>query len=89
MPACESALFLPFHTPCHRGETGWIWTTLASVEVTSEDKDHHVQWDASPGEHVLSCRATDSTGNVQPTDPPWNFQGMGNNLAQEVSVTVR
>ena len=44
---------------------------------------------AKLGEHVLSCRATDSTGNVQPTDPPWNFQGMDNNLAQEVSVTVR
>jgi hypothetical protein len=49
------------------------------------------EWDAAPGEHVLSCRATDSAGNVQPTDPSlsWNFQGMGNNLAQEVSVTVR
>ena len=49
------------------------------------------EWDAAPGEHVLSCRATDSAGNVQPTEQSssWNFQGMGNNLAQEVSVTVR
>lgn len=46
-------------------------------------------WDAAPGDHVLSCRATDSGGNVQPTDPPWNLQGMGNNLTQEVRVTVR
>jgi DMSO/TMAO reductase YedYZ molybdopterin-dependent catalytic subunit len=46
-------------------------------------------WDATPGEHVLSCRATDSAGNRQPVEPPWNLQGMGNNLAQEVPVTVR
>jgi DMSO/TMAO reductase YedYZ molybdopterin-dependent catalytic subunit len=46
-------------------------------------------WEATPGEHVLSCRATDSAGNRQPTEPPWNLQGMGNNLVQEVPVTVR
>jgi DMSO/TMAO reductase YedYZ molybdopterin-dependent catalytic subunit len=46
-------------------------------------------WDALPGDHVLSCRATDATGDVQPTDQPWNHQGMGNNLVQEVPVTVR
>ncbi len=46
-------------------------------------------WDAEPGEHNLTCRATDSAGNVQPLAPPWNVQGMGNNLVQEVPVTVR
>jgi len=46
-------------------------------------------WEATPGEHVLSCRATDSTGTVQPTDQPWNHQGVGNNMAQIVPVTVR
>ena len=46
-------------------------------------------WDASPGEHVLACRATDADGNTQPTEQPWNVQGMGNNLVQEVPVTVR
>jgi DMSO/TMAO reductase YedYZ molybdopterin-dependent catalytic subunit len=49
----------------------------------------NAEWDPTPGEHVLSCRATDSAGNVQPTDPAWNLQGMGNNLVQEVRVTVR
>jgi DMSO/TMAO reductase YedYZ molybdopterin-dependent catalytic subunit len=47
------------------------------------------EWDATLGEHVLSCRATDSAGNRQPTDPPWNLQGMGNNSVQEVPMTVR
>ena len=46
-------------------------------------------WDATPGEHVLSCRASDAAGQVQPTEAPWNLQGMGNNLAQRVEVTVR
>ena len=46
-------------------------------------------WDAAPGEYELSCRATDAAGNVQPTDQPWNYQGVGNNLVQRVPVTVR
>jgi DMSO/TMAO reductase YedYZ molybdopterin-dependent catalytic subunit len=46
-------------------------------------------WDAVAGDHTLSCRATDSTGAVQPIDQPWNHQGMGNNSVQTVAVTVR
>ncbi|CAN5722236.1 hypothetical protein BH23CHL7_BH23CHL7_08850 [soil metagenome] len=46
-------------------------------------------WRADVGDHVLSCRATDGAGNVQPTEQPWNYQGLGNNLVQEVAVTVR
>jgi DMSO/TMAO reductase YedYZ molybdopterin-dependent catalytic subunit len=46
-------------------------------------------WDATPGEHVLSCRATDAAGNRQPTEQSWNYQGMGNNLTQTVPVLVR
>ncbi len=47
------------------------------------------EWHALPGDHVISCRATDGAGNVQPIDQPWNYQGMGNNLVQLVPVTVR
>ena len=58
-----------------RGPFAWSrWTTT---------------WNATPGEHVLSCRATDAVGNSQPTEPPWNYQGMGNNLIQQVEVLVR
>ena len=46
------------------------------------------RWQAAPGEHVLSCRATDAAGDVQPLEQPWNYQGMGNNLVQSVPVTV-
>ncbi|CAN5305044.1 sulfite oxidase [soil metagenome] len=46
-------------------------------------------WDATPGEHVLSCRATDAAGDVQPIEQPWTWNGVGNNLVQRVPVTVR
>lgn len=46
-------------------------------------------WHARPGEHMLRCRATDENGNRQPLEQPWNIQGMGNNLVQEIPVTVR
>lgn len=48
-----------------------------------------LDWDARPGDHELACRATDASGNRQPLDPPWNYQGLGNNLVQRVAVTVR
>lgn len=46
-------------------------------------------WKAEPGEHELTCRATDSNGETQPLEPFWNVQGMGNNYVQTVPVTVR
>jgi len=46
------------------------------------------RWQAAPGEHELSCRATDASGDTQPLEQPWNYQGMGNNLVQTVPVTV-
>jgi DMSO/TMAO reductase YedYZ molybdopterin-dependent catalytic subunit len=45
-------------------------------------------WDARPGEHELSCRATDGDGNVQPLEPHWNYGGFCNNSVQRVRVTV-
>jgi sulfane dehydrogenase subunit SoxC len=46
-------------------------------------------WEATTGEHELACRATDSTGDVQPLQGSWNYQGMGNNMAHRLAVTVR
>jgi sulfane dehydrogenase subunit SoxC len=47
------------------------------------------RWRAQPGDHLVSCRASDAAGNVQPLEQPWNYQGMGNNLVQTVPVSVR
>jgi sulfane dehydrogenase subunit SoxC len=45
-------------------------------------------WVADPGVHELSCRATDATGATQPLEQNWNYQGLGNNMVQRVSVMV-
>lgn len=47
------------------------------------------RWEATPGEHVLTSRAFDAKGSAQPAEAPWNVQGMGNNLVQEIAVSVR
>ena len=46
-------------------------------------------WDATAATTSCACRATDAAGNTQPLDPPWNFQGHGNNAVQRFTVTVR
>jgi DMSO/TMAO reductase YedYZ molybdopterin-dependent catalytic subunit len=45
-------------------------------------------WDATPGEHVLACRARDAVGNEQPLEPMWNVGGYANNAVQRVPVSV-
>jgi sulfane dehydrogenase subunit SoxC len=60
------------------GESRWAWRKWT------------YEWNAAaPGEYVLSCRATDEAGNVQPSDPTWNVGGYANNAVQEIRVTVR
>ncbi|MEV4418276.1 sulfite oxidase [Catellatospora sp. NPDC049609] len=44
-------------------------------------------WDAVPGRHLLTARATDAEGGVQPVDQPWNRGGFANNAVQLVPVT--
>ena len=46
-------------------------------------------WEATPGEHVLCCRARDAKSNVQPDEAEWNLGGYGNNGIQRVPVKVR
>ena len=41
-----------------------------------------------PGDYVLACRATDTTGAQQPDAPSWNLGGYANNAIQRVPVTV-
>jgi DMSO/TMAO reductase YedYZ molybdopterin-dependent catalytic subunit len=46
-------------------------------------------WDAHPGEHEVSCRATDANGDVQPLTQRFDRSGFGNNTVHRVPVTVR
>jgi sulfane dehydrogenase subunit SoxC len=58
-------------------EGRWAWTAWSYL------------WEPeSPGTYELSCRARDSAGNEQPTDPAWNVGGYANNAVQRVRVTV-
>ncbi|MEP6817257.1 MAG: sulfite oxidase [Marmoricola sp.] len=45
-------------------------------------------WEAGAGTHVLSARASDSSGGSQPVEQPWNRGGFANNAIQRVPVTV-
>ena len=45
-------------------------------------------WNATPGDHVLCCRARDEAGNTQPDEADWNVGGYSNNGIQRVSVRV-
>ena len=79
--------------PISRVEVGidgdWFDAALAERVGEWAWRGWTYEWEATPGDHVLSCRATDATGELQPLEQPWNVQGLGNNLAQEVPVTVR
>ncbi len=47
------------------------------------------EWEPrEPGVYELCCRATDSTGNVQPLEAAWNLGGYANNEVQRVPVVV-
>ncbi|MGY4103499.1 sulfite oxidase [Nocardia sp. R16R-3T] len=80
-------------SPVARVEVGvdgvWQGAELADAPAEFAWRSWSYTWDARPGEHRLSCRATDADGNVQPAEPFWNRQGLGNNLIQRVPVTVR
>jgi len=47
-----------------------------------------INWLAKPGYHILSCRATDETGDVQPEAPKFNIGSFENNAIQKVEVFV-
>jgi DMSO/TMAO reductase YedYZ molybdopterin-dependent catalytic subunit len=67
------------------------WTDAALAEPSGRHawQPWSFEWNAAPGDHVLACRASDASGAVQPLEPPWNYQGMGNNAVQRIHVTVR
>jgi DMSO/TMAO reductase YedYZ molybdopterin-dependent catalytic subunit len=81
------------NAPVRRVEVGvdGVWADAELEPAVGEFawRGWSYEWDAQPGEHELACRATDAAGNVQPTDQPWNRQGVGNNLVQTVAVSVR
>jgi DMSO/TMAO reductase YedYZ molybdopterin-dependent catalytic subunit len=80
-------------TPIQRVEVGvdgiWAEADLAPAVGEFAWSPWTFDWDAQPGVHTLACRATDADGETQPTEIPWNYQGMGINAIQSIAVTVR
>jgi hypothetical protein len=67
----------------------WNEATLAPPRERYAWQGWRYLWQASVGDHVLQCRATDANGEMQPLDPPWDAVGFGQNAVQRVAVTVR
>ncbi len=64
----------------------------AAVEPSEGRQAWHrwtFHWEAKAGSTTeICCRATDSAGNEQPSEPVWNVGGYAVNAVQRVSVTV-
>ncbi len=67
----------------------FVDATLASPSAKYAWRGWHFDWNAIPGEHELSCRATDGNGEVQPLSAQPDRGGFGNNALHRVKVTVR
>jgi len=72
------------------GGSEWIEARLTGPEEKHAWRRWELTW-IPPwrGRHVLRCRATDASGNVQPDVPRWNALGYGANAVQSVLVDVR
>jgi DMSO/TMAO reductase YedYZ molybdopterin-dependent catalytic subunit len=70
------------------GGATWDDATLGEQVSRYAWREWTYRWQARPGRYTLCVRATDSQGNVQPVEQPWNHHGMGNNMAQRVEVIV-
>ena len=73
-------------------DAGATWQD-AKLDAGSNDdlawRSFEYDWDAGPGEHVLTVRAYDESGRVQPVEAPWNRGGFANNSAQRITVLVQ
>jgi len=66
----------------------WQPATLTPSASPWEWAGWHFDWEAKPGEYVLTARTFDESGAGQPVEQPWNRQGMANNMVQRVTVIV-
>ncbi|MDX1436682.1 MAG: sulfite oxidase [Anaerolineales bacterium] len=71
------------------GGASWYDARLDPQESVFAWQGWQADWMATPGTYTLAVRATDSRGNVQPSEPSWNVGGYGNNVVQRVDVLVK
>ena len=70
------------------GGLSWSPATLGEPAARFAWRGWTFSWAATPGAYTLCVRAVDELGG-QPVEQPWNLQGMANNMAQRVAVSVR
>lgn len=68
--------------------TSWSEATLERPVSELAWRGWSFAWEARPGRYRLHARATDENGLSQPSEPDWNYQGMGNNMVYPVDVLV-
>ena len=72
------------------GGASWSDAELGPADGRWAWRGWRARWaPPQPGRYVLCVRADDTAGNAQPTDHPWNRQGMSNTSVQRVEVLVR
>jgi DMSO/TMAO reductase YedYZ molybdopterin-dependent catalytic subunit len=72
------------------GGSTWVEARLTGPEEKHAWRRWELTWvPVWRGRHVLRCRATDESGNVQPDVPRWNALGYGANGVQSLVVDVR
>ncbi|WP_034270173.1 sulfite oxidase [Haloechinothrix halophila] len=72
------------------GGASWLEAELGPRPGPYAWRSWRLTWQADArGDYELCVRATNDRGETQPVDQPWNRQGMANNMAQRVDVTVR
>ena len=67
----------------------WLEAELESQVSRYAWTKWKINWLAAPGYHILSCRATDEHGDVQPESPKPNVGGFENNAIQKIEVFVK
>lgn len=70
-----------------RGTT-WRPAVLGEPNLPRAWVRWELDWDAPPGEHTVTVRATDAAGHSQPATIPWNRLGYGYNVPVPHPVTV-
>ena len=71
------------------GGRAWQEARLLGESLPNAWRLWEVDWHASqPGHYIFMVRATDSSGDAQPTSIAWNFRGYANNSIHTIAVEV-
>jgi DMSO/TMAO reductase YedYZ molybdopterin-dependent catalytic subunit len=71
------------------GGRSWQEADLFGPQAAGAWRRWKFQWNVTKAGHfILMPRATDSGGNTQPANVPWNFRGYANNSVHAIAVEV-